>query len=345
MAATFESVFAELKKGNYSPVYFLQGDEPYFIDRIVDYIEDNALEESQRGFNQMVLYGKDVEMSAVINNARRFPMMSDRQVVIVKEAQEIKDLTKENGAKLLENYLSNPQPSTILVFAHKYKTVDKRKAIGKMIDKQTVSIVSKKLYDNQIPAFIKSYFSEKKFQVTEKAVQMLADFIGNNLSRLSNEIDKMLLNFSEPIKIEDHHVSKFVGISKEYNVFELQKSISFKQVLKANQIINYFQANPKSNPAILVIFNLFNYFNKLLLIHGARMKNSHQGKNEIASLIGVSPYFVDEYMTAAKNYPIQKVMQNLGHIRQADMMTKGVGASGNLTEGYLLKELIFKLMH
>ncbi|MCR9249498.1 MAG: DNA polymerase III subunit delta [bacterium] len=345
MAANFDSVYSELKKGNYSPVYFLQGEEPYFTDRIVDYIEANALEESQKGFNQIILYGKDVEMSAVINNARRFPMMSDRQVVIVKEAQEIKDFNKEVGAKLLENYLANPQPSTILVFAYKYKNVDKRKAIGKLIEKQTVSITSKKLYDNQIPGFIKSYFGEKEFPVTEKAIQMLADFIGNNLSRLSNEIDKMLLNFGEKVKIEDSHVSKYVGISKEYNVFELQKSISFKQILKANQIINYFQANPKSNPAILVIFNLFNYFNKLLLIHGARMKNTHQGKNEIASLIGVSPFFVDEYMTAAKNYPVQKVMQNLAFIRQADMMTKGVGASGNVTEGYLLKELIFKLMH
>lgn len=345
MAANFDSIYSELKKGNYSPVYFLQGEEPFFTDRIVDYIEANALEESQKGFNQIILYGKDVEMSAVINNARRFPMMSDRQVVIVKEAQEIKDFNKEVGAKLLENYLSNPQPSTILVFAYKYKNVDKRKAIGKLIEKQTVSITSKKLYDNQIPGFIKSYFAEKEFPVTEKAIQMLADFIGNNLSRLSNEIDKMLLNFGEKVKIEDSHVSKYVGISKEYNVFELQKSISFKQVLKANQIINYFQANPKSNPAILVIFNLFNYFNKLLLIHGARMKNTHQGKNEIASLIGVSPFFVDEYMTAAKNYPVQKVMQNLAFIRQADMMTKGVGASGNVTEGYLLKELIFKLMH
>ncbi len=345
MAATFDSVYKELKKGNYSPVYFLHGDEAYFIDKVSDYIEDHALQETEKGFNQMILYGKDVEMSTVINNAKRFPMMAERQVVIVKEAQEIKDLNKEVGQKLLENYLLNPLPSTILVFAHKHKSLDKRKAIGKLIEKESVAIQSKKLYDNQLPDFIRGYFVERDFKASDKAVQMLANYIGNNLTRITNEIDKMLLNFEEKIGIEDYHIAKFVGISKEYNVFELQKAISFRQVLKANEIINYFQANPKTNPAILIIFNLFSYFNKLLLIHGARMKNGSPAKGELASLIGVSPYFVDEYLTAAKNYPLGKVMQNLASIREADMMTKGVGGTGNITDGFLLKELIFKLMH
>ena len=162
---------------------------------------------------------------------------------------------------------------------------------------------------------------------------------------MTNEIDKMLINFKGDDKINDAHISKYVGISKDYNVFELQKALSFKKVLKANEIINYFQANPKSNPAILVIFNLFSYFNKLLLIHGLRASNPSSGKSEIASLIGVNPYFADEYLTAAKNYPLGKVIQNIAFIRQADMMTKGVGSTGNQSDAFILKELIFKILH
>ena len=177
MASNFESVLKDLKKGNYSPVYFLHGEEPYFIDKISDYIEDNALEESAKGFNQIILYGKDVDVSTVINNAKRFPMMSERQVVIVKEAQEIKDLNKEVGQKLMENYVLNPQPSTILVLAHKHKSLDKRKKLGKLIDKETVSLASKKLYDNQVPDFVRGYFKEKGFEATDKAIQMLSDLL------------------------------------------------------------------------------------------------------------------------------------------------------------------------
>ncbi len=345
MAVNFDSILSQLKKKQFAPIYFLQGDETYFIDRISDFIEEHALEESQKGFNQVVIYGKDADVSAVINNARRFPMMSERQVVIVKEAQEIKDFNSEKGGALLVNYFQNPQPSTILVFCYKYKTVDKRKKIGKLIDAESVNLVTKKLYDNQIPDFVKSYFAEKAFEVTPKATQMIADSIGNNLTRITNEIDKLLTNFSEKIKIEDHQVSKYIGISKEYNVFELQKALSFKQVLKANQIINYFDANPKNNPSILIIFNLFAYFNKLLLVHGVLMKNGQANNNEIASAIGVNPYFVNEYLTAIRNYPLQKVINNLSFVRDADMKLKGVGASGNQSEGSMIKELVFKILH
>ncbi|MGB3466608.1 MAG: DNA polymerase III subunit delta, partial [Cyclobacteriaceae bacterium] len=180
MAATFDSIYQQLKKNQYAPVYFLQGEETYYIDRIADFIEENALEESQKGFNQIIIYGKDSEVSTVVNNARRFPMMSERQVVIVKEAQEIRDLTNEKGGALLANYLQNPQPSTVLVFCHKYKTIDKRKKLGKLIESTTVNLITKKLYDNQVPDFVKSYFSEKGYEATPKAVQMIADSIGNN---------------------------------------------------------------------------------------------------------------------------------------------------------------------
>lgn len=345
MAVTFDSVFQQLKKNQYSPVYFLQGEETYFIDRISDFIEQNALEESQKGFNQIIIYGKDSEVSTVVNNARRFPMMSERQVVIVKEAQEIKDLNNEKGISLLMNYLQNPQPSTVLVFCHKYKTIDKRKKLGKLIESSSINLVTKKMYDNQIPDFVKGYFGEKGFEVTQKAIQMIADSIGNNLTRITNEVDKLLTNFSEKVKVEDFHVSKFIGISKEYNVFELQKALSSRQVLKANQIINYFSSNPKSNPTILVLFNLFSYFNKLLLVHGVLLKNRNAGSNEIASTIGVNPYFVKEYLVAVQNYPLGKVVSNISYIRDTDMKLKGLGASGSQSEGSMMKELIFKILH
>lgn len=345
MAVTFDSVFQQLKKSQYSPIYFLQGEETYFIDRISDYIEENALEESQKGFNQIIIYGKDADVSVVVNNARRFPMMSERQVVIVKEAQELKDLNSEKGSALLINYLQNPQPSTILVFCHKYKTIDKRKKLGKIVDSSSVNLMTKKMYDNQVPDFVRSYFNEKGFEATPKAIQMIADSIGNNLTRITNEVDKLLTNFAEKVKVEDFHVSKYIGISKEYNVFELQKALSSRQVLKANQIINYFAANPKSNPTILVIFNLFSYFNKLLLVHGVLLKNRSAGNNEIASTIGVNPYFVKEYMMAVQNYPLGKVINNIAYIRDADMKLKGLGASGSQSEGSMMKELIFKILH
>ncbi len=340
MAISAESILSDLKKNKYAPVYFLQGEEPYFIDLISDYVEANALSESEKGFNQVVMYGKDAEVNKILTNARRYPMMAERQVVIVKEAQEIPDINKEEGQALLESYLKNPLPSTILVFAHKYKTLDGRKSLAKTVKDKAVLLTTKKLYDNAVPDWISNYVKSRGFGIDIKATQMLTDFIGNNLSSLTNEINKILINFKEKTTIDAAMVQKFVGISKEYNVFELQRALGTRDVVKANQIVNYFEANPKSNPIIPVIALLFSFYSKLLLVHHAKDK-SEKG---IAAALKLNPYFVKEYLLAARNYPIHKVIDNIHHVKKADLQSKGID-SPSMAEGQILRELVFKLMH
>ena len=340
MAISAESILSDLKKNKYAPVYFLQGEEPYFIDLISDYIEANALSESEKGFNQVVMYGKDAEVNKILTNARRYPMMAERQVVIVKEAQEIPDINKEEGQALLESYLKNPLPSTILVFAHKYKTLDGRKSLAKTVKDKAVLLTTKKLYDSAVPDWISNYVKSRGFGIDIKATQMLTDFIGNNLSSLTNEINKILINFKEKTTIDAAMVQKFVGISKEYNVFELQRALGTRDVVKANQIVNYFEANPKSNPIIPVIALLFSFYSKLLLVHHAKDK-SEKG---IAAALKLNPYFVKEYLLAARNYPIHKVIDNIHHVKKADLQSKGID-SPSMAEGQILRELVFKLMH
>lgn len=335
-----DQVLKELKDGIFHPVYFLQGEEAFYIDQITNFIDENCLQEHEKGFNQMVLYGKDVAMNAVITNARRFPMMAERQVVIVREAQEIQDLGRDSGQKLLLDYLQNPSTSTILVFAHKHKTLDARKKLAKELDNKATLVTTKKLYDNQVPAWISDYVKGKGHSIQPKALQMLADYIGTNLERLANEIDKILINFEGPTEIDPGMVQRYVGISKEYNVFELQKALALRDVLKANQIATYFAANPKDHPVIPVITVLFGFFSKLLLVHHSKEKNDRA----LAGILKVSPFFVKEYLVAARNYPLGKVVDNIHNLAEADLKSKGVN-SGNLADGELLKELVYRLMH
>lgn len=335
-----EGVLQEIKAGRIAPIYFLQGEEPFYIDQIAEHIENNVLTETEKGFNLMVLYGKDAPMAAVLNQARRFPMMSERQVVIVKEAQEIPDLGREEGKKMLESYVKNPLPSTILVFCHKYKTLDGRSALAKVIDKHAVLVSTKKLYDNQLPDWIMQYVKDTGNSIDPKAAFMLAEYIGNDLARLSNEIRKLLLNFTEKVTIDPGMVQKYVGISKEYNTFELQKALAVRDVVKANQIVQYFEGNPKNNPAILIIAFLFSYYSKLLLLH-------HQQANHettVAKLLGLHPFIAKEYLQAMRNYPPHKVVENINWLHQADLQSKGI-TGGSITDGQILKELVFRLMH
>lgn len=340
MAQTPDSVLSDLKSKKYAPVYFLQGEETYYIDLISDYIENTVLNETEKGFNQTILYGRDVAMNVILTNAKRFPMMSERQVVIVKEAQNISDINKEQGQKLLLGYLANPVPSTILVFCYKNKSLDKRKALGKNIDKQAILVSTKKLYDNQVPAWVDGYIKSKKFGINTKSTQMLADAIGNDLERLANEIDKMLINFKEPVQIDEEIVNKYVGISKDYNVFELQKALIFKDVLKANKIVKYFEANPKKNPIIPVISVLFSFYSKLLMAHHSKDKS----ERNIASVLKINPYFAKDYMAALNKYSLIQVINNIRHIKEADLKSKGVN-NPSTSDGQLLRELVFKLLH
>ena len=335
-----EDILKRLKENEYAPIYFLLGSEVFYIDEITEYIEENALQESQKGFNQIIIYGKDVDVQDIINNAKRFPMMSERQVVIVKEAQEIQNLNLQEGQEILMNYVQNPLPSTILVFAYKNKSIDKRKTFFKTLEKHAVVVDSKKLYDSQIPDWVSQYVSEKGHEVELNATQILVDYIGNDLERLSNEIKKILINYSEKTIITPGIVQKYVGISKDYNAFELQRAIAVKDIIKANQIVNYFGSNTRTNPIIPVIALVFNFFSKLLIIHQSTDKN----RNKLAQLTGVNPYFINEYIHASHNYPLGKVIQNIHYIREADLRSKGVGV-GSIKEGEILKELVYKLLH
>ena len=335
-----ESVLKDLKAKKFAPIYFLQGDEPYFIDLITDFIEKNAIPEHERGFNQLVIYGKDSPMNVILGNARKFPMMAERQLVIVKEAQSIPDLGKEDAQKMLLTYISNPLPSTILVFAHKHKKLDGRSALKKELDKRAIFVESEKVKDWKLVEWIHGYFNELGHQLESKAAQLLADSIGNNLEVLTNEVGKMLINFPEPTKFTPEHISKYVGINKDYNNFELSKAIGFRDVIKANQIIHYFIQNPKAHPVIPIFTLLYNYFSKIALLHRA----GQLPDNQLAAALGINPYGLKEYQAAARNYKLGKVIEVFAYIKEADLRFKGVD-SGSMDEGEVLRELVYKILH
>lgn len=341
MPVSPESVIKDLKEQKFAPVYFLQGEEPYYIDLICDLIENTALPESERSFNQVIMYGKDVDMGVVLNNARRFPMMAQRQVVIVKEAQELADLNKEEGQRLLGNYIQTPLPSTVLVFAHKHKNIDGRKPLAKTLDKMAVFVDSPKIRDYKLPDWISGYFREKGLTAKPSTLQLLAENIGADLSRLANEIDKLSINLrGKQTEITPELVQEYVGISKDYNIFELQKALVERNVLKANKIIQYFEADPKSNPLVLNVAALFGFFTKVLLVHAATDKS----EKALAALLKVNPFFVKDYLAATRTFPLPKTIQIIGFLRQADIRSKGID-SGNATEGEIMKELVFKILH
>jgi len=340
MAETHQSILQQLKNNQYAPVYFLQGEETYYIDQVSDYIEANALEEESKSFNQIITYGKETDLQTVLTLAREFPMMAERRVVIVKEAQELPSINKQQGEKLISNYLENQQTSTVLVFCHKYKSLDKRKKISIALRKHAIVLDAKKMYDNQLPEWVGAYIKEKGRKIEQKAIFVIVENIGNNITRIANEIDKMLSNLDGNVEVTSDDVYKNIGISKEYNVFELQKAMAYKNILKANQIIHYFESDPKSNPLIPIISLLFSFYTKILLVHHTKDK-SERG---VASALKVNPFFVKEYIMAAKNYPPGQAIQKIGFIKDADLQSKGVGQV-SMKEGAILKELIFKLLH
>lgn len=338
--AEFAEVVKDIRLRKFAPVYFLQGEETFFIDNIIQHIESLAIDDSQKDFNQYILYGKETSFEQVISTARKFPMMGERQVILVKEAQEMKGWTKEQDQNLLLNYLENPMPSTVLAFAYKYKTLDKRTKLGKSIDKLSVSVLSKGIYDDQVPGWINGYVKAVEANITEGACLMLSENIGNNLQRLANEIEKLLLNVKEGKPIDEDLVHTYVGISKEFNTFELQKAIGFKDHAKAMKIVRYFAENPKNNPLILVLFGLYSYFSKLLMLHQAGTKN----QNDLARTLGVGYRFVPEYLKAAGNYNLPLVIRNLDFVYRADLDSKGIESIGK-KEKEVLIELVYKLMN
>ena len=342
---TFEQITKELQAGKYHPVYFLQGEEPYFIDYISDFIEENVLNESEKTFDQMVVYGRDVNKEGIVGLAKGFPMIAKKRVIIVKEAQGINNLTgsKSKSTKsqedLLEKYLANPTPSTILVFCYKYKTLDKRTTLYKNCEKFGDVFESKKLQDYKVAAWISDYVKSHEYNINPASATLLSEYLGNDLSKISNEIQKLFIGLPKGSAINNDIIEQHIGISKDYNVFELQNALGRRDLLKVNRIINYYEANPKDNPIQMVIPMLFKYFVKILIYH--RLKD----KSQAASALGVSPYFLNDYVNAAKNYSQGKITDNIKVLREYDMRSKGYGATGNLTDGALYKELIFRLMY
>lgn len=340
MDAAIKKILTDLKARKFSPVYFLQGEESYFIDVIADYIENNALAESEKGFNQVVVYGKDAVMATILTHARRFPMMSQFQVVIVKEAQEIQDINKEIGAKLLLDYLKQSVPSTILVFCHKHKSLDKRRELGKSIEKLATSFTSKKMYDYQLPDFISEYAREKKVSIDDRAVQALCESVGTDLSRLTNEIDKLMISLPAGGVITADRVMAQVGMSKEYNIFELQKAILQRNSLMVARIVNYFESNTRRNPMIPVVAYLYSFFSKTLVASQAVSKSD----KELAIALKVSPYVVKDYSLALRQFSSDKILQNISLLKEADLKLKGVN-SGSASEGQIFRELVYRLMN
>lgn len=335
---TFDEIRKEIKAKRYRPIYFLCGEEPFFIDRLTALIENDVLPEEEKAFNQTVLYGNDVNMSTVTDTARRFPMMSERQVVIVREAQNIRDFDN------LLPYIDHFQPSTILLFAYKNKKPDKRKGVFKKLGNSAncVYFESAKLYDNKLPEWIISYCKEKSHGITTKAAGILAESLGTDLSRVANEIDKLLLLLPKDGEIQEALVEEHTGISKDFNSFELLNSIIRKDHLKASRIVNYFEANPKNNPLVLTITTLFRYFLNLLTYH--YQKKSTPNTQEMAKLLGVHPFFMKDYLDGGRTYNAMKCATIISLLREYDMKSKGVG-NANISDGELLKELIFKIMH
>lgn len=322
-----------IRKGIFKPIYFLYGEEPYFIDKVSDFIANNVLTEEEKGFNQMVLYGKDVSIDDIVGNAKRYPMMAERQVVIVKEAQHL-----SRTIESLVSYAKNPQTTTVLVICYKYKKLDKRKPLYKSIKKDGVVLESNPLRDYQIPAWIQKAGKNAGFSIPQKSSMLLAEHLGTDLGRIVSELNKLKLLLPAGTEVTPAQIEEHIGISKDYNNFELKKAIGERNMLKATKIITYFAQNPKDNPFVLTITLLNMFFTQLLQYHGL---NDHTPKN-VASKLRINPYFVNEIQTAAKNYPMRKVSLVISHLREMDLKGKGVGTSG-INQADLLKELLVKI--
>lgn len=326
-------ILSDLKNGKFAPIYLLMGEEPYYIDLISDYIEEHALDAASRDFDQTVVYGKDTTMREVMQTARRFPMFGTRQVVIVKEAQHLGSFDD------LNYYLQQPQKSTVLVFCYKYGSLDKRLKLLKEIEKTGVLMESAKIRDYQVVGWITDYVRQHKLNIDSKAVALLAEYLGTDLSKIINELHKLIIGCGGKTITADL-VESNVGISKDYNVFELQKALVKRDVLKANRIIRYFAANPKNNPLVMVLAQLFKFFSNLMIYHYLGDKQ----ENSVAVALKISPFFVRDYKEAAQSFNARRTMNAISYIREAAARQNGVDVY-QMADEDILKELIFKILH
>jgi DNA polymerase-3 subunit delta len=329
----YQDIIKDWKQKKFRSLYWLEGEEDFFIDQVSNYAEEHILDESEKGFNLTVLYGKDTDWSTVVNACRRYPMFAERQVVVIKEAQAMKDILK------LESYIDKPLESTILVVAHKQGKIDGRSKIAKLIKDRGVLLSTKKMYDNQLPAWVEAYVHGLGKTISQKAGILLVDHIGNDLARMANEIDKLLVNLPEGKKIDENDIEKYVGISKEYNVFELQNAIGQKDITKVMRIIHYFSSNPKAGPIQMVLPALYNFFSKMNMVFGVK-----GGEKEIAAALGVHPFFVKDYIKAAQQYGVEGSEKAILLLHAYNLRSIGINDSG-VEDGELMKELVYKMMY
>lgn len=331
----FETIMQNLKKKVYHPIYLLQGEEPYFIDQVSNFIEKNVLPEEEKGFNQTVFYGKDTETRTIAEASLRYPMMAEKQVIIVKEAQSLKKIED------LAPYAEHPLSSTILVLNYKYKTLDARTKLYKAIKSKGVILTTKKLYENKVPAWIENYLSQHHYSITPQAAQILTDSLGTELSKIANELNKLVIAVKETNKITPEHIEKNIGLSKDFNVLELQDALASRNILKANKIINYFGSNPQQHPIQMTIATLFGYFSKVFAYHFLKDK-SEQGAIQT---LGGHPFYIKKIIAASKKYTPTKLYEIMGILREYDLKSKGMGVSTLTDPGELQKEMIYKILH
>lgn len=330
----YKALLKDIEQKKFLPVYLLHGEEPYYIDLLAKAIQEHVLEEHERDFNQTIVYGKDADLPALVTEAQGFPMMSERRLVIIREAQDLKDVD------FLERYVAQPNPSTVFVLAYKYKKFDSRKKLFKDISKVGVAFLSEKIKDYKLTDWISSYLQTKNYSITPKAATLLADFLGNDLSKITNELDKLSVLIQAGTTINEIHIEENIGISKDYNVFELVNAVTTRDVPKAFRIVHYFEHNPKSASILVVIPNIFATFMRIMRIHFMDNKSP----DAIASTLKIHPFATKELIQATKIYPPKKISSNVAILHEYDLKSKGIDNS-SFTHGELLRELIYKLMH
>jgi DNA polymerase-3 subunit delta len=328
-----DKIVQDWKQKKFGPVYWLEGEEDYYIDQVVNYAEHHILSESEAGFNLTVFYGRDANWADVVNACMRYPMFADKQVVLLKEAQQMKDIDK------LENYIDSPLKSTIFVVAYKEKKVDGRSKLAKLLKDKAVLVTTKKMYENQLPQWTNELVESKGYSISQKALMLLVDHIGNDLSRINNEVDKILVNLSQRKNITEDDIEKYIGVSKEYNVFELQNAIAKKDLGKAMKILQYFEGNPKAAPIQLVLPSIYNFFSKLYILHGTASKD----EKSAAAALGVSPFFIKDYLAAAQKFNYEATERVLLLLHDYNLKSLGIGDAGT-SDASLLKEMIVKAM-
>ncbi len=330
----FDSIRKDIKTRNFSPIYFLHGEEPFFIDTITNDLIKKVLTEDEKAFNEHIFYGNEIDAETIVAQAKQFPMMSDYQLVVVKEAQHL----SRNMDKFV-SYFQNPLHSTILVFNFKYKKLDGRGSAFKALKKNATILDAKKIYADKVPFWIEQQAKSRGFTIHPKSAYLISNYIGSDLSRIDSELNKLSLVLNKGDEISPDIIERHIGISKEYNNFELTNALAYKDAKKAFSIVKYFEQNPKDNPLVVTVSVLYNFFSKVMVLH------TLNDKSQAATALGINRFFLKEYQQAARSYPLKKITRIISFLREADVRSKGVGATGSVSQGEILREFVYKSLN